>query len=49
MKDGQVEREERYLGTLGARIRDVQQGPDGLLYLLTDHDNGRILRVVKKP
>ena len=49
MKDGRVEREERYLGTLGARIRDVQQGPDGFLYLLTDHDNGRILRVVKKP
>lgn len=49
MKDGQVEREERYLGKLGARIRDVQQGPDGFLYLLTDHDNGRVLRVLKKP
>jgi glucose/arabinose dehydrogenase len=49
IKDGQVEREERYLGKLGARIRDVQQGPDGFLYLLTDHDNGRVLRVVTKP
>jgi glucose/arabinose dehydrogenase len=48
MKDGRVEREERYLGKLGARIRDVQQGPDGFLYLLTDHDDGRILRVVRK-
>jgi aldose sugar dehydrogenase len=49
MKDGRVDREERYLGKLGARIRDVQQGPDGFLYLLTDHDDGRILRVVRKP
>jgi glucose/arabinose dehydrogenase len=48
LKDGQVEREERYLGHLGARIRNVQQGPDGFLYLLTDHDDGRILRVVRK-
>jgi glucose/arabinose dehydrogenase len=27
------------------RVRDVVQGPDGLLYLLTDEANGRILRV----
>jgi aldose sugar dehydrogenase len=40
-----VAREERYLGDLGERIRDVRQGPDGLLYLLTDADDGRILRV----
>lgn len=38
--------EERYLGSLGARIRDVQQGPDGLLYLVTDAENGQLLRVV---
>jgi aldose sugar dehydrogenase len=30
---------------LHERIRDVRQGPDGWLYLLTDSDNGRILRV----
>jgi aldose sugar dehydrogenase len=30
---------------LGERIRDVRQGPDGYLYLLTDNDNGRILRI----
>lgn len=40
-----VTREERYLGDLGERIRDVRQGPDGLLYLLTDANDGRILRV----
>ncbi len=31
--------------SLGARIRDVRQGPDGFVYALTDADNGRILRL----
>jgi glucose/arabinose dehydrogenase len=31
--------------SLGERIRDVRQGPDGWLYLLTDSSNGRLLRV----
>jgi glucose/arabinose dehydrogenase len=44
MKDGKVAKEERYLGDLRERIRDVQQAPDGSLYLLTDSRNGRILR-----
>ena len=39
-----VTSEERYLRDVG-RVRDVVQGPDGLLYLLTDESNGRILRV----
>jgi glucose/arabinose dehydrogenase len=30
---------------LKQRIRDVRQGPDGLLYLLTDHAYGALLRV----
>ncbi|MGO4571303.1 PQQ-dependent sugar dehydrogenase [Microvirga sp. 2TAF3] len=37
--------EERMLHNLGERIRDVRQGPDGLVYLLTDSSQGRILRV----
>jgi glucose/arabinose dehydrogenase len=37
--------EERLLGELGNRIRDVRQGPDGLIYLLTDSEEGRILRL----
>ncbi len=45
LEDGKVAREERYLGELRERIRDVRQGPDGLLYLLTDSSDGRILRV----
>ena len=44
MKDGKVAREERYLGDLRERIRDVRQAPDGSLYLLTDARDGRILR-----
>ncbi|HZL32249.1 MAG TPA: PQQ-dependent sugar dehydrogenase [Pseudolabrys sp.] len=38
-------KEERMLHELGERIRDVRQGPDGALYLLTDNPAGRILRV----
>jgi len=37
--------EERLLESLKERIRDVRQGPDGALYLLTDNNAGRILRV----
>jgi glucose/arabinose dehydrogenase len=48
LENGRVTGEERYLGELGDRIRDVQQGPDGLLYLVTDEDDGRVLRVVPK-
>jgi glucose/arabinose dehydrogenase len=40
-----VGREERLLGALGARIRDVRQAPDGYLYLLTDSADGRLLRL----
>lgn len=40
-----ITREERLLTRLGARIRDVQQGPDGFLYLLTDAGDGRVLRL----
>jgi glucose/arabinose dehydrogenase len=45
MENGRVVREERYLGDLGARIRDVVQGPDGYVYLLTDSPRGQLLRV----
>ncbi|MGX5734686.1 PQQ-dependent sugar dehydrogenase [Bosea thiooxidans] len=37
--------EERLLTHIGERIRDVVQGPDGLLYLLSDEANGKVLRV----
>ena len=40
-----VLKEERHLGDQLGRIRDVRQGPDGWLYLLTDHAEGKILRL----
>ena len=36
---------EPMLAELRQRIRDVRQGPDGLLYLLTDEDDGMVLRL----
>ena len=47
VENGKVTKEERYLSDVG-RVRDVQQGPDGLLYLVTDQGEGRLLRVVPK-
>jgi glucose/arabinose dehydrogenase len=38
-------RRERLLGDLHQRIRDVRQGPDGLLYVITDEDDGALLRI----
>jgi glucose/arabinose dehydrogenase len=43
--DGRVVQEERYLAELGERIRDVREGPDGALYLLTDSRRGRLIRL----
>jgi glucose/arabinose dehydrogenase len=37
--------EERLLTELGLRIRDIRQGPDQALYVLTDEDNGQLLRI----
>jgi glucose/arabinose dehydrogenase len=38
--------EERLLGGQLGRIRDVRQGPDGYIYLLTDERNGRLVKLV---
>ena len=46
LQDGRVTYEERHAGDLDERIRDVRQGPDGMIYLLTDRRDGRILRIV---
>jgi glucose/arabinose dehydrogenase len=48
IENGKVIKEERLLKDLDERIRDVRQGPDGFIYLLTDNDNGRILRLEPK-
>ncbi|HSB99239.1 MAG TPA: PQQ-dependent sugar dehydrogenase [Burkholderiaceae bacterium] len=36
---------EQLFTSLGERIRDVRQGPDGFIYLLTDSASGRIVRI----
>jgi Glucose / Sorbosone dehydrogenase len=41
--------EERLLTDRGARIREVAQGPDGALYVLTDSNNGRLLGLIPPP
>ncbi len=40
-----VSEEERLFNNEYGRIRDVVQGPDGYIYLLTDSNNGKLLRV----
>lgn len=45
MKGKEVGMQEVLLSTLEQRIRDVRQGPDGLLYVLTDAANGRLIRL----
>jgi glucose/arabinose dehydrogenase len=48
IKDEHVVDEERLLKDLGTRIRDVVQGPEGALYVLTDADPGKMLKLVPK-
>ena len=46
LKANKILKEERLLQSMRERIRDVRQGPDGAVYLLTDNASGRILRIV---
>jgi glucose/arabinose dehydrogenase len=46
LRDGKVVHEERlFVEALGKRIRAVVNGPGGALYLLTDEDDGQLIRV----
>ncbi|WP_284602520.1 PQQ-dependent sugar dehydrogenase [Dickeya dadantii] len=45
LEGDRVVSEERLLADRGERIRDVRVGPDGYLYVLTDQDNGKLLKV----
>lgn len=45
LKDGKVVAEHKLLEDVGQRLRDVRQGPDGWLYVLTDSPSGRLIRV----
>lgn len=48
MKGTKVVGEERMFPELKARIRDVIQGPDGALYVSTDEDAGKVVRISRK-
>ncbi|MFC0708593.1 PQQ-dependent sugar dehydrogenase [Azorhizophilus paspali] len=45
LDDERIVHEERLLEDLDTRIRDVRQGPDGYLYVLTDEADGKLLRL----
>jgi glucose/arabinose dehydrogenase len=45
LRGHEVVAREPLFAELGARIRDVRQGPDGWLYLLTDSPSGRLIRI----
>jgi glucose/arabinose dehydrogenase/catechol 2,3-dioxygenase-like lactoylglutathione lyase family enzyme len=47
--NGRPIQREPILTELHQRIRDVRQGPDGFLYVLTDEDNGAVLRIEPAP
>lgn len=48
MENGQVVAEEAVFSEIDLRIRDVRTGPDGFLYILTDSEAGKIIRVRPK-
>jgi aldose sugar dehydrogenase len=45
LTEGRVTDESHYVIDPGERVRDVRQGPDGLIYILTDSSRGRIVRL----
>ncbi|RKH73396.1 PQQ-dependent sugar dehydrogenase [Corallococcus aberystwythensis] len=48
VRNDRVVGEEHLLKNLDSRIRDVVQGPEGALYLLTDATNGKVLKVTPR-
>ncbi len=48
LDDGKVTGEEHLLGDRGERIRDVREGPDGALYVVTDSSDGELWRIAPK-
>ncbi|MDB5730566.1 MAG: hypothetical protein JWQ03_461 [Variovorax sp.] len=47
-KGGTTVVEHKLLADRQERIRDVRQGPDGLLYVLTDEENGKLIRLLPR-
>ena len=49
LENGKVTDQEELLSNLDERIRDVRNGPDGYLYIITDSSNGRLIRLEPAP
>ncbi len=45
IKEESVLKEERLLQNEVGRIRDVREGPDGFIYIITDEPDGRLIRL----
>ena len=48
LENDRVTGEEHLLKDRGQRVRDVRQGPDGALYLVTDQQQGELWKVVPR-
>ena len=48
MENDRVAGEEHLLKDRGQRVRDVRQGPDGALYVVTDEDSGELWRITRR-
>ena len=48
IEDGRVTGEEHLLMDRRQRVRDVKQGPDGALYVVTDESNGELWKIVPR-
>jgi aldose sugar dehydrogenase len=46
IRDGKVVAEEKLLADRGWRIRDVRNGPDGAIWVLTDETDGKLVRLL---
>ena len=49
LENGKVVGEEKLLTQLDERIRDVRQGPQGALWVLSDDPNGKIFKITPRP
>src|SRR5690606_13043894 len=48
LEQGRVTGEEHLLVERGRRVRDVRQGPDGALYVVTDESDGELWKIVPR-
>ena len=47
-ENGRIIQEQPLFAELAERIRDIREAPDGELYILTDGEGGKVIRVTRK-